>query len=118
MTKGRVLMVENHAVFAETVIGEFLNDYFVDRVPTIDEAERRLSRHGYSVLLVDYDLDDGKGAGLLRRMLALGVTTPVIAISARSEGNDALVAAGARAVCHKMDFARIAAVIAAVGADS
>lgn len=38
----------------------FLTDYVVDRVPTVAEAELRLRRHAHSVLLVDYDLDDGK----------------------------------------------------------
>ncbi|MAQ13508.1 MAG: response regulator [Sandaracinus sp.] len=118
VVKGRILMVENHAVFGETLIGEFLSDYSVDRLPTVVEAVLRFGRHEYSVLLVDYDLDDGKGMDVLRSMRALGATTPVIAISARVEGNEALVAAGARGVCHKMDFARIDSVIAQVARDT
>lgn len=78
----RILFVENHAVFASTVL--------------------------------DYDLDDERGDLLLHHLRSEGRSTPVVAVSARAEGNESLVRAGAAAVCAKGDFARITEILAQV----
>ena len=68
-------------------------------VPTIAAAKRALATAAYDVALVDYDLDDGKGDELVRWLHAEGLRVPAIGVSARAERNDALLAAGVRAVC-------------------
>jgi len=59
----------------------------------------------------DYDLDDGKGEEFVRECRATRPRLPVIAVSSHEAGNAALVAAGASAVCSKMEFDRIQQVI-------
>jgi DNA-binding NarL/FixJ family response regulator len=109
----RILMVENHAVFARTVIEQFLASHEVRVVTTIAAARNALAVTQYDALLVDYDLDDGKGDVLIRSLVE---THPpflgrVIAISAHPEGNTALTSAGAHAVCPKTKFHTIAHVL-------
>lgn len=107
----RVLMVENHAIFARTVITQFLGDHDVDLVPTIGAARASIVGTPYEAVLVDYDLDDGKGDAFVRSLVEVGFSGPIIAISSHEEGNSALVQAGATAVCKKTKFHNIAAVL-------
>lgn len=65
----------------------------------------------FDILLVDYDLDDGKGDELLRTLRDYPKFPMVIAVSSHDEGNAALVNAGAAAVCSKMRFDQIQTVI-------
>ena len=107
----RILSVENHPEFTSAVTSSFLADHEVVVVPTVAGARAVLRASRFDVVLVDYDLDDGKGDELVRwvRMSARG--TKVIAVSARDDGNQALVRAGADTVCAKLSFSRIGAVI-------
>jgi CheY-like chemotaxis protein len=56
----RILFVENHQVFAHTVIEQFLSNHEVVLVATVAEAKQALTT-SFDVVLVDYDLPDGKG---------------------------------------------------------
>ncbi|MFT3841703.1 MAG: response regulator [Myxococcaceae bacterium] len=100
----KVLFVENHRVFAQTVVKQFLSAHEVTVVGSIAEAQRAA---GFDVALVDYDLDDGKGDAFVVELRGRGFRGRVIAISSHEAGNAALVRAGADAVCSKMEFARI-----------
>ena len=102
-----ILFVENHAVFAETVRDAFLSAHAVSVVPSIAAAREAIARHEYDVVLVDYDLDDGKGDQLVAAMRAGGSRLRVIGVSSHVAGNDALLRAGADAICSKLDFANI-----------
>jgi CheY-like chemotaxis protein len=110
----RILFVDNHPEFTEVVIRQFLGSHEVTVVPTLAGAKRAVAAADFDVALVDYDLDDGKGDELVRWLHAEDLRIPTIAISARAEGNDALVAAGVRAVCPKVAFSGIGTTIAAV----
>lgn len=103
----RILFVENHEKFAAVVTREFLGDYEVSRVPGIADALRELDAKRFDVVLVDYDLDDGKGERLVQQIRAAGNPVPVVAVSSHEHGNAAILAAGANAVCGKMQFNRI-----------
>lgn len=103
----RLLMVENHAVFAATVTQTFLGAHQVTVVPSIAAARATLSA-GYDAVLVDYDLDDGKGDALVRDLVASGFAGRIIAISSHEAGNQALLSAGAHASCPKTRFNEIA----------
>ncbi|MFT3697585.1 MAG: response regulator [Kofleriaceae bacterium] len=107
----RILFVDNHGEFASTVTELFLRDHDVTIVPTVAAAK---AHAGFDLALVDYDLDDGKGDDFVRWLRARDPGAKIIAVSARELGNEALVAAGADAVCAKTQFASIASVIARV----
>ena len=110
----RILYVENHAVFAENVISQFLSQHVVTVVPSLSAARRALDAGDFDLLLVDYDLDDGKGDELVKELQASGKAKKVVGVSSHDEGNAALLRAGAVAVCSKMQFDKIQSVIDSV----
>jgi len=107
----RILFVENHAVFAQTVIREFLPRHQVILVSSLAEARSQLASAHFDVILVDYDLDDGKGVEIVEETRARELPIRVIAVSSRAAGNEALLQAGADAVCSKLDFANIESIL-------
>ncbi|MEO8553831.1 MAG: response regulator [Kofleriaceae bacterium] len=110
----RILFVDNHPEFTAMVTAAFLAAHDVTIVPTLVAAKAALAVDAFDVALVDFDLDDGKGDALVRWLRATGRRLPIIAVSARAEGNAALVAAGADATCGKLVFATIGDVLARV----
>lgn len=111
VNRHKILLVENHAVFAETVAREFLAEYEVVRVASIGEATTVLDRASFAVVLVDYDLDDGKGVEVVEAAKSLLPPPIIIAISAHDAGNEALMKAGAGAICKKAQFHKIGEVL-------
>ena len=109
-----ILYVENHSVFAANVTRQFLSQHSVTVVPSLSSARQALANTIYDLLLVDYDLDDGKGDQLLREFQAARRPVLVIGVSSHDEGNAALLKAGAVAICSKMNFERIQTVIESV----
>lgn len=107
----RILYVENHAAFAETVKQKFLSKHSVTIVPTLSAARERMQKSLFEVLLVDYDLDDGKGSELVLEVCASGKSVAIIGVSSHAEGNVALLQAGAAAICGKTEFDQIQSVI-------
>jgi DNA-binding NarL/FixJ family response regulator len=107
----RLLWVENHAVFARIAGRQFLAAHAVTVVPSLAEARRLLATHAFDAVLLDYDLDDGKGASLLGCLGGLPARPVVVATSAHDAGNDALLAAGADVACPKGRFPEIDAVL-------
>jgi DNA-binding response OmpR family regulator len=110
----KILYVENHAVFAAQVCQQFLSAHTVRVVPTLAAARDALGGDNYDLLIVDYDLDDGKGDELVRACRVLHPKLKIIAGSAQEAGNAALVKAGASAVCGKMEFDKIGKAIASL----
>jgi DNA-binding NarL/FixJ family response regulator len=110
-----ILYLENHAVFAEQVTRQFLGRHRVTVVPSLSMARSAMAAGGFDLVLSDYDLDDGKGEEFVRECRATHPQLPVIAVSSHEAGNAALVAAGASAVCSKMEFDHIQEVIEALG---
>ena len=106
-----ILYVENHAVFANVVKNTFLSSHVVTVVPSLQAARELLTAQAFDLVLVDYDLDDGKGDAVIRWMGEVGKTIPAIAVSSHEDGNAAMVAAGARASCLKSQCNRIHEVI-------
>lgn len=112
----RVLWVENHAVFARLAQRQFLAAHEVTVVPSIEEAKRALASGTFDAVLVDYDLDDGKGSMLVELVCQSPNRPIVLAASSHDEGNKLLLAAGADACCPKLRFDQIEAVLIAVAA--
>jgi O-acetyl-ADP-ribose deacetylase (regulator of RNase III)/CheY-like chemotaxis protein len=110
-SKRSILYVEDHAVFADTVVRQFLSQHEVIVVPGLAAARLALKTNSFDLLLVDFDLSDGKGDTLVRQLRQCGNRVVVIGVSSHEAGNEALLRAGAAAVCSKMDFDRIQAVI-------
>jgi DNA-binding response OmpR family regulator len=78
----RVLFVESHETFARTVVTEFLADFDVTIAPSLAGARSALAVATFDVLLVDDDLDDGKGDELVREVRASGFRGRIVAASA------------------------------------
>ncbi len=74
-------------------------------------ARKCLSEGQFDLVLLDYDLDDGKGIELVREIIGRSPRPKLIATSSHERGNRALLNAGADAVCSKMEFANIEQVI-------
>ena len=106
-----ILYLENHAVFAQQVTKQFLSAHFVTVVPSLSAARSALATKNFDLILSDYDLDDGKGDEFVRECRAKRPRLPIVAVSSHEDGNAALVAAGASAICSKMKFDRIQNVI-------
>lgn len=114
----RILYVEDHQLFARTVIAQFLAAHDVTLCCSIACAEALLksspeSELSFDLVLVDYDLPDGKGDALVRSMRRSGFRGVILAVSAHEDGNLRLYRAGADGICRKADFHRIAEAIAA-----
>lgn len=66
---------------------------------------------GPELWLVDYDLEDGKGDELVSELSTVDGRPRIAGVSARPDGNGALLAAGADAVCSKQEFGRIQSIL-------
>lgn len=75
------------------------------------EAAQKMLEQIFDAVLVDYDLDDGKGDALVRELSQRNQRPKIVAVSSHQPGNTALLAAGADAVCDKMNFAKIVSVL-------
>lgn len=110
-TPVRILFVENHPEFTASVIQSFLVNDEVVVAPSITAAKTRIGESRFDVVLVDYDLDDGKGDEFVRWLRASRADSKIVAVSAREIGNEALLAAGADASCAKRRFSQIQTVL-------
>lgn len=113
----RVLYVENHQLFAERVRDSFLGGCEVVIVPSLSAARSSLVDGSFDLVLVDYDLDDGKGATFVRELKAVDYGGWIVGVSAHSEGNELLEAAGADAICPKARLSELGQVLARLGLD-
>lgn len=101
----RILIVDDHPHFTPIVVEQFLADHEVTVAASLAEARETMMRGSvFDVVLVDYDLPDGKGAELVRELRKAGYPGRLVGISARELGNEELLAAGADAICPKGRF--------------
>jgi len=107
----RILLVENHRIFAATVVTDFLAAHELVAVGSVFEALDHFRTRSFDVALIDYDLDDGKGDAFVRRVRDMDSRFPIVAISAHEDGNSALLNAGADLACAKSAFRHIAQAI-------
>jgi DNA-binding response OmpR family regulator len=107
----RILWVENHAVFARLAGRQFLSAHEVVVVDSLTAAHKALVEQSFDAVILDYDLDDGKGTELFGSIQLQLPRPVVIAASAHDAGNEALRLAGADAVCGKLRFSEIEAVL-------
>jgi CheY-like chemotaxis protein len=108
----RLLWVENHAAFVRVAGQQFLAAHALTVVPSLAAAREALTAGTFDAVLLDYDLDDGKGASLIETIRQLPAPPAVVAVSAYDHGNESLLAAGADVACPKGKFTEIEAVLA------
>lgn len=108
----KILYVENNARFAAIACSCFLTEHEVTVVPRLAQARQALARETVDLVLLDQDLDDGKGAELAAELNGLPNRPLILAASSHTAGNNALLRAGADGVCAKPDFARVGRAIA------
>ena len=106
-----ILWVENHQRFSQIAVRSFLAAHIVTVVPSLAAARQALSSGHFDIVMLDYDLDDGKGIELVAEIKTQSNKPLLIATSSHAMENQKLVDAGADAVCSKMDFANIEQVI-------
>ena len=107
----KILFVENHPRFSHVTIKTFLASHVVTTAPSLAAARAELSTENFDFVLVDYDLDDGKGTELVSELSEQADRPLLIAVSSHDRGNEALSRAGVDAVCSKLNFANIEAVM-------
>lgn len=106
-----ILWVEDNARFARVAGSQFLAAHEVTLVPSLWAARQALRAWSFHAILLDFDLEDGKGSELLADVQVLAPRPFVVAASSHEVGNAALLEAGADAVCSKGQFASIGAVL-------
>ena len=109
-----ILYVENNLNFFNAVRREFLSEHNIVNFPTIKEALAELHEKKFDLILVDYDLDDGKGVELVREIRKTNSELPIIAVSSHEKGNNEMINSGADAYCAKLKFKHINAIIESV----
>lgn len=107
----RILYVENHETFAQLVRARFLAAHDVKIVASLAAARIELDSTNWEVLLLDYDLDDGKGEQLVQELQSRSKRPLIVAVSAYDHNNEAMRAAGADATCGKLQFSQIEQVL-------
>jgi DNA-binding NarL/FixJ family response regulator len=107
-----VLWVENHPTFTRIAGRQFLAAHEVTVVTSLAAARSALAAETFDAVLLDYDLDDGKGAELVAFIQQLADAPIVVAASSHDHGNQSLLAAGADAACPKSRFAEVERVLA------
>lgn len=107
----KILYVENNHSFANVVCKCFLKNHNITIVPTIREAKQTIEQLNFDILLVDYDLDDGKGDEFITYAKQRKYQSFIIAVSSHKEGNEKLKTAGANCICAKSQFSHITEII-------
>jgi len=104
----RILYVDDHTPFRAVVQRRFLIGHEVVGASDLAEARRHLAEGSFDVILVDFQLADGPGEDLIREIVASGLPSKTIAVSANAEHNAQLVAAGAIGAVSKNEFSKLA----------
>jgi CheY-like chemotaxis protein len=109
----KILFVEDNARFARLAMTQFLAPHEVVLVPSVAEALEMLGEQTFDVVLIDFDLSDGKGAIVAQTAGQLTPKPFLVAVSSHDEGNAQLMSAGADVICSKMRFSAIISVLEA-----
>lgn len=101
----RVLLVEDHTAFREALMFSFDHEpgfEVVAEAGSVEEA-RRVSHGDVDLTVLDLDLPDGDGTGLLPELHAANPTMMVLILTASTDRNAhaQTVAAGAAGILHK-----------------
>lgn len=82
----RVLLVEDEPDMASALRAALTrHDMIVDHAPDLSEAEAMAALGSYDALVLDRQLPDGDGLGLIPRLRARGNLVPVLVLTARGD---------------------------------
>lgn len=82
----RILIVEDEKKLLDILQRSLKGEgYMVDGVSTTADAVEYLKSYHYDLVVLDLQLPDGTGLGLLKRMRETGHSMPVLILTARSE---------------------------------
>lgn len=82
----RVLLVEDEPDMASALRAALTrHDMIVDHAPNLSEAEAMAALGSYDALVLDRQLPDGDGLGLIPRLRARGNLVPVLVLTARGD---------------------------------
>lgn len=82
----RILIVEDEKKYLDILLRSLKGEgYTVDGVGTAADAVEYLKSYHYDLVILDLQLPDGTGNGLLKRMRETGHTMPVLVLTAQSE---------------------------------
>lgn len=85
----RILLIEDEAALARPLADHLEADHhLVDWFGTLDEGESAVRAMDYDVVLLDLQLPDGDGLGLLTRLRDRNIRTPIIILTARDKVSD------------------------------
>lgn len=114
----RVLLVEDTAGLGEAVRDQISEDgHAVDWVQSLSFADSSVKTTSYSLILLDLMLPDGNGLEFLKKLRAVGDTTPVIILTARDQVSDRIAGLNAGAddyLIKPFDLSELSARVAAV----
>lgn len=100
----KILFVENHKIFANLITRRLLAQHDVAIVPSLKESRRVLQNDYFDLVLIDYDLDDGKGSELIEELKTREIVPVIIGISSHEKGNEILLNRGADTICSKKEL--------------
>jgi len=84
-----ILIVEDDILTANQLSKLLKNErYNCDQAHGYIEAEEYLDKNRYSLILLDWNLGDGDGLALIKKLRKMGITTPILMLSANSEIDD------------------------------
>jgi DNA-binding response OmpR family regulator len=103
----KILYVENNRHFYEAVKKEFQSEHELHNEVSVTGAKASYESSSFDLVLVDYDLDDGKGDKVVIYIRARDQEIPILAVSSHEMGNRKMLSAGATSSCEKMKFRSI-----------
>lgn len=84
-----ILIVEDDLLTAKQLSKLLKSEnYLCDEANGYIQARKYLDKNSYSLILLDWNLGDGNGLTLLRELREMGISTPILMLSANSEIDD------------------------------
>ncbi|HEX9995630.1 MAG TPA: response regulator [Abditibacterium sp.] len=107
----KILFVEDNLRFVRVAAGQFLKSHEIINATSVAQGLEQLEQQVFEVVLIDYDLPDGKGDAIAAIASKLTKKPFIVAVSSHEMGNIALRKAGANAICSKMNFSAISSIL-------
>jgi DNA-binding response OmpR family regulator len=87
----KILIVEDETGLSESISSHLGKENFIcERAFTYEEAYEKINLYTYDCVIVDINLPDGFGFGIVEKLKSLSATTGIIILSARNSIDDKL----------------------------